>query len=196
VRSMATSKEGAAGCAADALSMAPLSLEGEREAPLTKLFVSDLPATATSDGLRAALEPFGDLDEVVVKHTNGVYRQGAHFGFVWTSKEVALKIMSQTHVVDGQRIPAPVLAKRQQRLVGKEPKASVDPRCPPDKIFVGGLSNETKVTEFRVAATPHTPPVARRFLARLRAPPTRLGALRLTAHVSAMLPGPSNAPRL
>ena len=125
------------------------------ETALTKLFVSDLPASATTDELRTHFAKFGELDEVVVKHGTGAH--GAHFGFVWTDSVTARKIMSQPHSVCGVDIPAPVLAKRQQRFT-KGMKTTVDPRCTPDKIFVGGLSNETKLEDYRVAFAPHSHP--------------------------------------
>jgi len=121
---------------------------------LTKLYVSDIPPTATSEQLRECVEKVGAVDEVVVKHGTG--QQGGHFGFVWTTRDVAAKLMSMTHDIDGVVIPAPVLARRQHRHA-RDAKSVVDARVTPNKIFVGGLSNDTKLEDYRVATAPPLP---------------------------------------
>ena len=118
------------------------------EEALTKLFVTELPPAATADDLRVAFEPFGVLDEVVVKQGGGP--AGGLFGFVWCNRETAMKLMSQNHHIGGRLVPAPVLAKRQLRSGKDTSRVNLDPRSTPDKIFVGGLSNETTLDEFRV----------------------------------------------
>lgn len=122
----------------------------------TKLFVSDLPATVTSDDLREYFSKFGELGEVTVKH-GGEAR--AHYGFVWTvSQSTAMAIMSTSHTIGDQTIPAPVLARNRRRAAtgGRkwESAQPADPRCSPDKIFVGGLSNDTTPEDYRVPPSP------------------------------------------
>jgi hypothetical protein len=90
--------------------------------------------------------------QVVVKHGEG---ERAHFGFVWAgSMETAMAIMATPHQIGDARIPAPVFAKNQRKSSGKSSNGkhsttAVDPRAVPDKIFVGGLANETTIDTFR-----------------------------------------------
>jgi len=118
----------------------------------TKLFVSDLPQNVTSDELREHFSKFGELGEVTVKH-GGEAR--AHYGFVWTvTAATAMAIMSQPHTIgDHGQIPAPVLARNRRRAANGvrkfESAQPADPRCSPDKIFVGGLSNDTTIDDYR-----------------------------------------------
>lgn len=126
------------------------------EQSLTKLFIGDVPASVTSEDLRECLEKFGELDECVVKQGSG--EQGTRFAFVWSDAATAAKILAQPHTIGDAVIPKPVLAKRQQRLA-KDVKSLGSAPIIPDKIFVGGLSNETTVDDFRVAAAPHRPHV-------------------------------------
>ena len=119
------------------------------EQTLTKLFIGDVPASVTSEDLRECLEKFGELDECVVKQGSG--EQGTRFAFVWSDAETAAKILAQSHTIGDVVIPKPVLAKRQKRLAQNNTSLSSAPFIP-DKIFVGGLSNETTVDDFRVAS--------------------------------------------
>jgi len=133
--------------------------------PHIKLFVGGLPASLRSDAsLRQYFEQFGEIADAIVRKSHGKAEQRG-YGFICVRDEaVAQQIMAQEHVIDGARIPAPMLAKasnqQQQPSPGRRGRnrhwnpaasdgaASTAPgSCL--KVFVGGLSHDVTEATFR-----------------------------------------------
>lgn len=117
-----------------------------------KLFIPQLPKTITLAMMREYFSQFGEgVDECVLKEKQG---HSQNFGFVWAVNEAtASRILMQTHVICGQEIRAPELARgRGPHRVA--PKAAERLECDPSaalpgKLFVGGLAQSTTDSTLR-----------------------------------------------
>ena len=170
------------------------------------------PARAQAS-FRAYFEQFGPVDKVIVKHPaarmwlrTGNAMDYRSFGFVTVhGDELAQKLMSMTHEIDGDTVGTPELAKQartdrnaaRQARAGMAPAPGVETSNPsgtgawepsmPKKIFVGGLSHQTKESSLQVRDAPlHTPcprscPCAQCPDGHLPPPPARRGTFRSSA---------------
>jgi len=116
----------------------------------TKIFVGEMGKNSTEDSVRSYFIQFGDVDRVVVKHHTSA-KSSSCFAFVVINGDIDI-IMNTPHVIDGQRVATPEIA-RQTRTKGDSgaPQSTKDLGC--RKIFVGGLSHQTKETVLRAHFT-------------------------------------------
>jgi len=112
----------------------------------TKLFVGEVGRSSSEDSVRGYFGQFGDVDRVVVKH-HASSKSASSFAFVVINGDIDM-IMNAAHVIDGHKVAAPEIA-RQTRTKNNNgtSKSAQDWGC--RKIFVGGLSHQTKETVLR-----------------------------------------------
>ena len=119
--------------------------------------------------LSAHFSQFGEVHHAVIKHpAAGSTERTRSFGFISTSSRAANVILQTTHIIDGRNVGTPEIAKQRRQepsfdpsalhsmdsrgnmpnsaIMGWEPSIMGGSAAPLEarKIFVGGLSHQTK----------------------------------------------------
>jgi len=159
--------------APSAESPAAVQPQPDRKKGLVRIFVGDLSSTTNEESFRQYFEQWGPVERVIIKHPQvRVGAQFTRsFGFLTViGEDVADSILSASHTIDGRKVGQPERAKPMRSERDRRPfpgSAESAPTTPSDggsnggywssafnsatwsetstrKIFVGGLSHQTK----------------------------------------------------
>lgn len=117
-----------------------------------KLFIGGISWDTTEDRLREYFQSFGDVVEAVIMKDRATGRARG-FGFiVFANPNVAEKVVTEKHVIDGRIVEAKKAVPRDDQNILNRNNGSIHGSPGPartKKIFVGGLASTVTESDFK-----------------------------------------------